>query len=84
MCHKIISTPNFEAENVLEIFPLEPYLVSEPRAEAVASDERCLLDEIVHFRIQDESQIVGRSIWQEVVLGQSWVCEGVRGVRRIL
>ena len=49
VCHEVVGAANFEAEDLLEVFAFEPYLISQFRAEVWGEDEGCLFEYLVDF-----------------------------------
>lgn len=49
VCHEVVGTANFEAEDLLEVFALEPYLISQFCAEIWGEDEGSLFEYVVDF-----------------------------------
>ena len=71
--HGVVRAANFEAEYLVEVLALEPYLVPKPRTETRAVHERGLLQDLVYFGCEYELEIVGLAIRQEMVCGKAWV-----------
>jgi len=71
--HEVVSAPDLEAEDLLEILALEPDLVAELCAEIGGEDEGCLLENVIDFCGENETQIVWRLRWQKAMRRESWI-----------
>lgn len=77
--HKIVRAAYFEAENLLEVLALEIDVISEFCAEIRGKDEWSLLEDLVHFRGQDEAEVIWGVRGQKKVGREAWIRHGIRG-----
>ena len=61
-CHEVVRATNLEAEDLLEVLALEPYLAPKPCTEAGAVHEWRLFQDLVHFGSEDELEIIWLAI----------------------
>jgi len=69
MGHLVVCAAQLEAEDGLQVFPLEQHIAFEPVAQIGREGEGCFLDDFVDARREDEAEIVGVAVGEEERVG---------------